>query len=57
MSLPKEGVAEAFEWLVDAWKFYAHPPGAANPLVITHEPVQATSGEILSQPPLVIAED
>jgi hypothetical protein len=57
MHLPSEGVSEAFDWLVDSWKFYAHPPIASAPMVLIHEPVRASGGKIISQSPLVIEED
>jgi hypothetical protein len=40
MHLPEKGVDDAFDWLVDAWQFYAHPaigpqavPALAGPAV------------------------
>lgn len=57
MHLPENGVDEAFDWLVDAWKFYAHPVIASTPVALTQAPVRATGGNLVVQPPLVIAED
>jgi hypothetical protein len=57
MHLPSEGISEAFDWLVDSWKFYAHPPIASTPTLLIHQPVRASGGRLISQSPLVIEEE
>jgi hypothetical protein len=57
MHLPEKGVDEAFEWLTDAWRFYAHPAIPSGQNMTTSTPAHATSGKLIAQSPLVIAED
>lgn len=56
MNLPSQGVTEAFEWLVDAWQFYVHPPISPGPAIV-QAPIQVTGGKAVDRPPLIIDDD
>ena len=57
MYLPSEGVAETFDWLVNSWKFYVHPPSTSGAAPLVHAPIKATGGKVVDRPPLIIDED
>lgn len=57
MFLPENGVDEAFNWLFDSWKFYAHTIPATRPVAVTQAPIEVTVEPAILRPSLGLTEE